>query len=102
MNRTPDCLPEAILDRFDVILEARTVAVGALQALKHGNTQRVVESEYEQHETRPFTRAISIRRMASLCKLLDAQVPDKTAAQMIFGGSGDAVLASLAAQEVTA
>ena len=96
-NLEPSSLPEALLDRFDLVLLAREPAPAVLERLPRGLAS-VLSRAYDRQQAVRWTPAVSVRSILALTRLADSTGMDR-AAELVFGESGVDILASAAAIE---
>jgi MoxR-like ATPase len=96
-NAEPSQLPDALLDRFDLVLLANRPIAAVLDKLPRGLAS-VLSRAYDNHSVARWTPAISVRSVLALTRLADATGIER-AAELIFGESGTDILASAASGE---
>jgi MoxR-like ATPase len=96
-NAEPSTLPEALLDRFDIVLLAKEPAPAVLERLPRG-LANVLSRAYDRQPVARWTPAVSVRSILALTRLADSTGMDR-AAELVFGESGVDILASAAAVE---
>ena len=94
-NADPSTLPEALLDRFDLVLLADKPAPALLERLPRGFAS-VLNRAYDRQQVARWTPAVSVRSILALTRLADSTGMDR-AAELLFGESGVDILASAAA-----
>jgi MoxR-like ATPase len=96
-NAEPSILPEALLDRFDLVLLADKPASPILDRLPRGLAS-VLSRAYDRQQIAHWTPAVSVRSVLALTRLAESTGLDR-AAELIFGDSGTDILASAATSE---
>src|SRR5688572_1482568 len=96
-NAEPSQLPDALLDRFDLVLLANRPIAAVLDKLPRGLAS-VLSRAYESNSVARWTPAVSVRSVLALTRLADATGIER-AAELIFGESGTDILASAASGE---
>jgi MoxR-like ATPase len=96
-NANPSTLPDALLDRFDLVLLANRPAPAVLDRLPKGFAS-VLSRAYDRQSVSRWTPSVSVRSILALTRLADATGLD-VAAELIFGESGTDILASAASAE---
>ncbi len=96
-NAEPSTLPEALLDRFDLVLLANQPAPAVLERLPRG-LANVVSRAYDRQSVARWTPPVSVRSILALTRLAAATGMER-AAELIFGETGIDILASAAASE---
>jgi MoxR-like ATPase len=95
-NAHPSELPDALADRFDLVLCADRPADGLLGRLSVG-AQTVIRNHYERSNVQRWTAPLSARAMLALAKLEGAGV--KGAAALIFGEGAADIVNAMAVSE---
>ena len=95
-NADPETLPEALLNRFDLVLLANRPAA-VLDKLPRG-LANVLSRAYDREHVARWTPAVSVRSVLALTRLA-ASTGLERAAELIFGESGTDILASAASGE---
>jgi hypothetical protein len=96
-NAEPSTLPEALLDRFDLVLMANRPVAAVLDRLPRGLAS-VLSRAYDRQSVSRWTPSVSVRSILALTRLADATGLDR-AAELIFGETGTDILASAASAE---
>jgi MoxR-like ATPase len=96
-NADPSQLPEALLDRFDLVVLANRPIAAVLDKLPRGLAS-VLSRAYDRQTVARWTPAVSVRSILALTRLADATGMER-AAELIFGESGTDILASAASGE---
>jgi SpoVK/Ycf46/Vps4 family AAA+-type ATPase len=96
-NAEPASLPEALLDRFDLVLLANRPASAIFDTLPRGLAS-VLARAYDRQSVARWTPAVSVRSILALTRLAAATGMER-AAELIFGDSGVDILASAASSE---
>ena len=96
-NAEPSQLPEALLDRFDLVLFANRPTAAVLDKFP-GGLASVLSRAYDRQQVARWTPAVSVRSILALTRLADATGMER-AAELIFGESGVDILASAASGE---
>jgi MoxR-like ATPase len=91
-NADPSSLPEALVDRFDLVLLADKPAATILDRLPRG-LAGVLSRAYDRQHVARWTPAVSVRSILALTRLADSTGMDR-AAELIFGESATDILAS--------
>lgn len=99
-NADPATLPEALLDRFDLVLLADRPATGILDRVP-GGLASVLSRTYDRQRVAQWTPAVSVRSILALTRLAAVTGMDR-AAELVFGESGTDILASAASAEAAA
>jgi MoxR-like ATPase len=96
MNGSPDQLRPAVLDRFDIVLRADTPHEGILKRLSPESAAFIVNKMSNEPDPEQWVPDITPRRMLSFEGLRAGGIPDKLAADLVFGeGQGKTVLMSI-------
>lgn len=93
-NAEPSQLPEALLNRFDLVLLANQPTGAVLDKLPRGLAS-VVSRAYDRQPVAQWTPAVSVRSVLALTRLAETTGLER-AAELIFGDSGVDILASAA------
>lgn len=93
-NAEPSTLPDALLDRFDLVLLANQPARTVLDRLPKGLAS-VLSRAYDRQSVTRWTPAVSVRSILALTRLASSTGLER-AAELIFGESGTDILASAA------
>ena len=96
-NAEPTSLPEALLNRFDLVLLANRPTSAVFDKLPRGLAS-VLSRAYDREHVARWTPAVSVRSILALTRLAEATGMDR-AAELIFGECGVDILASAAASE---
>ncbi len=96
-NADPATLPEALLDRFDLVLLADRPTNAVLELLP-GGLASVLSRAYDRQSVAQWTPAVSVRSILALTRLSTATGLER-AAELIFGEAGTDILASAASTE---
>jgi MoxR-like ATPase len=96
-NADPETLPEALLNRFDLVLLANRPTAAVLDKLPRG-LANVLSRAYDREHVARWTPAVSVRSVLALTRLA-ASTGLERAAELIFGESGTDILASAASGE---
>lgn len=96
MNDEPTCLPEAIQERFDIVLLCNRPAPGILNNLPAGPAN-LVKRHYDglAQSVQPWTPSINVRSITGAVRM-STVVDMETAFQIKFGNKGTDVLAKAA------
>ena len=97
MNGEPGSLPDALLDRFDLVLLANRPIAGVLDKLPRGLAS-VLSRAYDSQSVARWIPPVSVRSVLALTRLADATGIER-AADLIFGESATDILASAATAE---
>lgn len=95
-NRSPDDLPEAIRDRFDLTLRADTPAPGILSSLPEDMAAMLVAT-YRNTTTKQWSPCVSARSMLAFSRLTEAIGDRSMAARLVFNKSATDFLNALSA-----
>ena len=96
-NAEPSQLPDALLDRFDLVLLANRPTPGVLARLPEGLAS-VLARAYDRQEVARWTPPVSVRSILAVTRLAESTGLDR-AAELIFGESSTDILASAAVSE---
>ncbi len=100
-NATPSALPEALLDRFDLVLRASHPAPGILEALptayRAALTRDYDERSHREAQRDQWSATISVRRMQALAALMQHIDDTDRAIALVFGASAPDISTILAA-----
>ena len=96
-NAEPSTLPEALLNRFDLVLAANRPAGAVLDKLPAG-LSNIVSRAYDRQHVARWTPAVSLRSVLALTRLAESTGLER-AAELIFGDSSVDILASAAVSE---
>lgn len=96
MNGNPASLNEALLDRFDIVLHAKTPHPGILKRVDE-DARKLLVNFYRNLPDVTFTPAISVRRVLAFCRLRRVLEDADLAAHVVWGQNGKEVIANLAA-----
>jgi MoxR-like ATPase len=91
-NAEPGTLPQALLDRFDLVLFANRPAPGVLRKLPRKLANLVARS-YDNQQAQRWIPPVSVRTILALSRLAEA-TGEERAAELIFGDDGADILAS--------
>jgi hypothetical protein len=96
-NADPATLPEALLDRFDLVLLADRPTGAVLEKLPRG-LANVLSRAYDRQSVARWTPAVSVRSILALTRLAAATGMER-AAELVFGEAGTDILASAASSD---
>ncbi len=71
-NALPNALPDALLDRFEVLLHADKPAGGLLASIKNNGVRAWLKNHYDRQKNESFQLACTARRCLSLDRLAGA------------------------------
>ena len=91
-NADPGTLPQALLDRFDLVLFANRPARGILRKLPL-KLANLVARTYDRVQSQRWTPPVSVRTVLAISRLAVA-TGEECAAELIFGEEGADILAS--------
>ena len=91
-NADPATLPQALLDRFDLVLLANRPAPGVLSKLP-AKLAGLVGRTYDNQRCQRWTPPVSVRTILALSRLSVA-TGEECAAELIFGDEGADILAA--------
>ena len=91
-NAEPGTLPQALLDRFDLVLLANRPAPGVLRKLPR-KLANLVARTYDNQQSQRWIPPVSVRTILALSRLAEA-TGEERAAELIFGDDGADILAS--------
>lgn len=91
-NAHPSVLPEALLDRFDIVLRCDTPHPGILRRLSPDKAQNLMNRCKNEPQSEPYIPKQSPRAFLRWQKLENEGVPSDFAAELVFGeGQSEAV-----------
>lgn len=82
-NKTPQAFPTALLDRFDIVLNASQPNPDALAKLPT-EVKKALINQYSRLQVHTWSAPLSVRRGIAFSKLLE-KIDRETAAQIVFG-----------------
>jgi MoxR-like ATPase len=92
MNATPDCLPEPLLDRFELVLPADQPAQGILNSVPPGFAESL-KRRYASLKMNRWAQTFGVRSVQAVLRLSNA-IDQEQAAQLVWGEKGVDILAS--------
>lgn len=96
MNGSPDQLAGPVLDRFDIVLRCDTPHTGILRRLSPELGAFIANKYANEPDPEIWTPEISVRRAIAFESLRKQGVPEKLAADIMFGeGQGKTVLMAI-------
>jgi SpoVK/Ycf46/Vps4 family AAA+-type ATPase len=93
-NSEPECLGEALLDRFEIILHAKEPINGITDEFK-APLKKLVENHYNKIPAKQFSPPISVRRAKAYQKLTRILSPERSA-EIVFGSRSSEFISCLA------
>jgi len=96
-NADPSQLPDALLNRFDLVMLANRPAPGILAKLPQGLAS-VLSRAYDRQYIARWIPPVSVRSILALARLAESTGMER-AAELIFGESSTDILASAAVSE---